>query len=105
MIKITKVFYPHIVKQYDTVDQIVSENNYTDYVAILKNSLTNAGVDISDASNFQEALTEDKFEGVTTFVYPDESTRDTVVADIESQLSSFNCAQPIFEEEITDHLF
>ena len=40
MIKMTKLFYPHVVKQYDNLDQLISENNYSDYQAILKNSLT-----------------------------------------------------------------
>lgn len=105
MIKMTKLFYPHVVKQYDNLDQLISENNYSDYQAILKNSLTNAGLDISDSAVFQEALTDDKFEGIATVVYPDQATRDTVVAEVESNSASFSGACPIFEEEVTTHLF
>ena len=33
MYKHTVIFYPHIVKQYETIDQFVSENGYDDYIA------------------------------------------------------------------------
>ncbi|OUU21136.1 MAG: hypothetical protein CBB97_16670 [Candidatus Endolissoclinum sp. TMED37] len=105
MIKMTKLFYPHVVKQYDTLDQLISENNYSDYQAILKNSLTNAGMDVSDSAVYQEALTDDKFEAIATIVYPDQATRDSAVAEVESNSASFSGACPIFEEEVTTHLF
>lgn len=105
MIKMTKLFYPHVVKQYDNLDQLISENNYSDYQAILKNSLTNQGMDISDSSVYQEALTDDKFEAIATIVYPDQATRDAAVAEVQSNSESFTGACPIFEEEVTTHLF
>ena len=40
MIKETKLFYPHIVKQYDNVGQMISDNNYTSYYDMMKQVLT-----------------------------------------------------------------
>ena len=101
MIKMTKLFYPHVVKHYDSLDQLISENNYSDYQSILKNSLTNQGMDISDTSVYQEALTDDKFEAIATIVYPDQATIDAAVAEVQSNSEGFTGACPIFEEEVT----
>ena len=70
MIKETKLFYPHIVKQYDDVNQMISDNNYTSYYNMMRQVLTDAGIDIANNTVYQEALTEDKFEGIITVIYP-----------------------------------
>ena len=105
MIKETRLFYPHIVKQYDNLGQMISENNYTPYYDMIKQLLNDVGVDTSNSAQYQEALTEDKFEAVVTVVYPD---NDSVIAydtAIASQMENFSNPQPIFEEVVTDHLF
>ena len=105
MIKETRLFYPHIVKQYDNIGQMISENNYTPYYDMIKQLLNDVGVDTSNSAQYQESLTEDKFEAVVTVVYPD---NDSVIAydtAIASQMENFSNPQPIFEEAVTDHLF
>lgn len=105
MIKETKLFYPHIVKQYDNVGQMISDNNYTSYYDMMKQVLTNAGIDCTDSSVYQESLTDDKFEGIVTVVYPDADAISAVETAIQSNMESFTNPQPIFEEIVTDHLF
>ena len=105
MIKETKLFYPHIVKQYDNLGQMISDNNYTSYYDMVKQVLVDAGIDTSDNTVYQEALTDDKFEGVVTVVYPDADAITAVESALQSNMESFSNPQPIFEEVVTDHLF
>ena len=105
MIKETRLFYPHIVKQYDNIGQMISENNYTPYYDMIKQLLNDVGVDTSNSAQYQEALTEDKFEAVVTVVYPDNDSVTAYDTAIASQMENFSNPQPIFEEVITDHLF
>ena len=105
MIKETKLFYPHIVKQYDNLGQMISDNNYTSYYDMVKQVLVDAGIDTSDNTVYQESLTDDKFEGVVTVVYPDADSITAVESALQSNMESFTNPQPIFEEVVTDHLF
>lgn len=105
MIKETKLFYPHIVKQYDNLGQMISDNNYTSYYDMVKQVLVDAGIDTSDNAVYQESLTDDKFEGVVTVVYPDADAITAVESALQSNMESFSNPQPIFEEVVTDHLF
>lgn len=105
MIKETKLFYPHIVKQYDNLGQMISDNNYTSYYDMVKQVLVDAGIDTSDNAVYQESLTEDKFEGIVTVVYPDADAITAVESALQSNMESFSNPQPIFEEVVTDHLF
>jgi len=105
MIKETKLFYPHIVKQYDNLGQMISDNNYTSYYDMVKQVLVDAGIDTSDNTVYQESLTDDKFEGVVTVVYPDADSITAVESALQSNMESFSNPQPIFEEVVTDHLF
>lgn len=105
MIKETKLFYPHIVKQYDNLGQMISDNNYTSYYDMVKQVLVDAGIDTSDNTVYQESLTDDKFEGVVTVVYPDADAITAVESALQSNMESFSNPQPIFEEVVTDHLF
>jgi len=105
MIKETKLFYPHIVKQYDDVNQMISDNNYTSYYNMMRQVFTDAGIDIANNTVYQEALTEDKFEGIITVIYPDTDAVTAIETAIQSNMESFSNPQPIFEEVVTDHLF
>ena len=105
MIKETKLFYPHIVKQYDNLGQMISDNNYTSYYDMVKQVLVDAGIDTSDNAVYQESLTDDKFEGIVTVVYPDADAITAVETALQSNMESFSNPQPIFEEVVTDHLF
>ena len=100
MIKRTKVFYPHIVKQYDSVEQFVSENGYADFAAALKAEITSAGVDVTDASRYAEALSDDGFEAIATVVFNDQAHYDSYLAIVTEQTAR----APIFEEESEAHL-
>lgn len=103
MLKISKTFYPHIVKKYDTVEQMITENGYDDFTSLNETALTNVGIDITDPTKFQKALTEDGYEGRVTIVYEDEATRTSVMNSLASSLESVK--SPIFEEETENHLF
>ena len=105
MIKETKVFYPHIVKQYDDNAQLISENNYDSYYNLMRTILSDNGIDLNDATKYKEELTTDKFEGMVTVVYPNNETMTAIETDIGSQMSAFTDSQPIFEEFSDNHLF
>jgi hypothetical protein len=102
MIKRTKVFYPHIVKQYDSVEQFVSENGYADFAAALKAEITSVGIDVTDSSRYVEALSDDGFEAVATVVFADQAEYDTYLAGVAEEHSGIKT--PIFEEESEEHL-
>ena len=102
MIKRTKVFYPHIVKQYDSVEQFVSENGYADFAAALKAEITSAGVDVTDASRYAEALSDDGFEVKATIVFADQAEYDAYLAGVAEEHPDVRA--PIFEENVEDHL-
>ena len=38
-IKRTKIYYPHIVKEYASVEEFVTENNYTEFYDNQKSTL------------------------------------------------------------------
>ena len=102
MIKRTKVYYPHIVKQYDSVEQFVSENGYADFYAALKAEITSAGIDDTDASRYAEALSDDGFEAVATVVFADQAEYDAYLAGVADEKTGIKT--PIFEEESEEHL-
>ena len=105
MIKETKVFYPHIVKQYDDNAQLISENNYDTYYSLMRTILSDNGIDLTDNTKYKEDLTTDKFEGTITIVYQNNETMTAIETAIGSQMSSFSDSQPIFEEFSDNHLF
>lgn len=101
MIKRTKVFYPHIVKQYDTVDQFIAENGYADFYAAVRAEIEAVGIQLTDATRYSEALTEDGFEAKATIVFADEAEYNAYVAGCGTHDS---LRTPIFEENVEDHL-
>ena len=54
---------------------------------------------------YTESLTDDKFEGIVTVVYPDADAITAVESALQSNMESFSNPKPIFEEVVTDHLF
>ena len=72
---------------------------------MMKQVLVDAGIDTSDNAVYQESLTDDKFEGIVTVVYPDADAITAVESALQSNMESFSNPQPIFEEVVTDHLF
>ena len=82
---------------------MISDNNYTSYYDMVKQVLVDAGIDTSDNTVYQESLTDDKFEGVVTVVYPDADAITAVESALQSNMDLFSNPQPIFEEVVTDH--
>jgi len=103
-IKTTKVFYPHIVKEYDSVEQFVSENDYTAYYTAMRQGLVDFGIDINDPSKYLESLTEDSFEAVLTLVFTDQAEMDSYLEIAASRNEAESHRSPIFDEEIDTHL-
>ena len=102
MIKRTKVFYPHIVKQYDSVDQFVSDNGYADFYAAVRAEVAAAGVSLTDASRYAEALSDDGFEAKATIVFADQAEYDAYLAGVATEHAGIRT--PIFEENVEEHL-
>lgn len=101
MIKLSKVFYPHIVKKYDTVEQYVSENNYELFEQATLEHLANHGIDTNDSAQYVQQLSEDGFEVMVTVVFQDSSVFDAFMeVDPAADLNR----RPIFEEEVDTHL-
>lgn len=99
--KRTKILYPHIVKEYDSIDQFISENEYQDFYAAVRSEIAAAGIDLSDEAQYKESLSDDGFEVVATIVFPDEATWNTYVEGCEEHPS---LRKPIFEENTEDHI-
>lgn len=100
MLKKTQVFYPHIVKQYESVNDFITENGYDEYYAMKKQNLVDNGIDHTDSTRYQEAITADGFEASVTVTYDDEAQYQAVIA------GTYEADKlPIFEEDSTDHLF
>jgi hypothetical protein len=102
-IKITTVFYPHIVKEYSTVSQIVTENGYDDFYAWHRN-LVSQYVDITSEAVYKEGLTEDSFEGVTTVVFPTQEAFNSYEVAAEADSGQAELKQPIYSEASDTHL-
>ena len=100
MYKHTTIFYPHIVKQYETIEQLVSENGYDDYWNAKLEELAQLGFDTADASSVYLGLSEDGFEGVSTVVFASQADWDSKQS-ITHERDYSNMKKPIFEEEFT----
>lgn len=101
-IKNTKIFYPHVVKEYASVEQFITENDYTEYHDALKATLVAAGIDISDETKYKETLSADSFEAVATIVFPSQEARDEYLASFGAPDAALRT--PIFVEETEDHI-
>jgi hypothetical protein len=101
-IKSTKIFYPHIVKEYASVEEFITENNYTEFYNEQKATLVTAGIDINDDTKYKENLSEDSFEAILTVVFASQEARDAYVAAAGEPDPSNR--QPIFIEETDDHI-
>jgi hypothetical protein len=99
--KRTKVAYPHIVKEYNSIEQFISENEYDSYYEAVRSEISAAGIDLSNEAEYKEALSEDSFEVIATVVFPDEATWNAYVASCEQHPG---LRKPIFEENIEDHI-
>lgn len=102
-IKITKVFYPHIVKEYADIASLITENGYDDFYAQGRAILSNH-IAIDDESVYREATTEDGFEGVYTIVFETQEAYDAYFAEA-SALYETELKHPIYDELVDTHLF
>ena len=107
MYKHTTIFYPHIVKQYETIEQLVSENGYDDYWNAKLEELAALGFDKTDTTKVYLGLSEDGFEGVSTVVFASKTEWDSKQSFTEGKTYD-SMKKPIFEEEFvgesTEHL-
>lgn len=97
MYKHTTIFYPHIVKQYESVDAFVSENGYEEFRDANDVMLSEMGFDPADETKVKRALTDDGFEVVITLVYDSEAhfnEKQPIAND-----HHFEMKKPIFEEQ------
>jgi glutaredoxin 2 len=107
MYKHTIIFYPHIVKQYDSIAQFITDNGYEDYVESKRSEIVTFGFDLNDTSRYIESLSEDGFEGKTTVVFDSEEHYNLCIDLVRGNASNIS-RKPIFEEEFlgesTEHL-
>jgi len=101
-IKRTKIYYPHIVKEYASVEEFVTENNYTEFYDNQKSTLVSAGIDVSDDTKYKEILSEDSFEVIVTAVFPSQEVRDEYLVTLEEVKPSLR--KPIFVELTDEHI-
>ena len=107
MYKHTVIFYPHIVKQYESVEQFIAENGYEEFAASRHEEIGIFGFDINDTSRYVESLSDDGFEGKTTVVFDSEEHYNHCIGLITGREVNVS-KKPIFEEhflgESTEHL-
>jgi hypothetical protein len=107
MYKHTTIYYPHIVKQYESIEQFVADNGYDDYYAKKMEELQAIGIDRNNAEEFKWGLSEDGFEAKVTITFASvaewESKQEIITNRVYNDMK-----KPIFEEEFlgqsTEHL-
>ncbi|MDC1446368.1 hypothetical protein N8344_00185 [bacterium] len=106
-IKFSTVFYPHIVKEYTSTEQLIAENGYEEFYAAA-NEIQARYLDITDPSVYQEAISEDGFEAICTVYFEDDAVYEAYHADMSVIVTGIK--QPIYREHHPDmddeiHLF
>lgn len=106
-IKFSTVFYPHIVKEYTSIEQFTTENGYEEFYAAAI-EIQARYLDITDPSVYQEAISEDGFEGICTVYIEDDAVYEAYHADMADIATGIK--QPIYRENHLDtddeiHLF
>lgn len=107
MYKHTTIYYPHVVKQYESIEQFVADNGYEDYFAKKMEELAQLGFDATDASKVHLGLSEDGFEAKVTVTFASvaewEASQEIII-----NIQYSDMKKPIFEEEFlgdsTEHL-
>lgn len=106
-IKFSTVFYPHIVKEYTSTEQLIADNGYEEFYAAA-NEIQARYLDITDPSVYQEAISEDGFEAICTVYFEDDAVYEAYHADMS--VIALGIKQPIYREHHPDmddeiHLF
>lgn len=106
-IKFSTVFYPHIVKEYTSIEQIIADNGYEEFYAAA-NEIQLRYIDITDPSVYQEAISEDGFEAICTTYFEDDAVYEAYNAAMA--VIAPGVKQPIYRENHPDindeiHLF
>lgn len=106
-IKISTVFYPHIVKEYTSVEQFYTENGYEEFYSST-NEIQDRHIDRSDSTIYQEGISEDGFEAIVTVSFASSEEYEAYHADLQANIS--DSKQPIYREDHSDvnddiHLF
>lgn len=107
-IKISSVFYPHIVREYATVEEFREVNGYEEYYAAA-NLIQDRHIDRSDSNVYQESISDDGFEAIVTILFEDEAACEAYHAEMES-IYDFSAKMPLhidkhMENNDTIHLF
>lgn len=109
-IKISTVFYPHIVKEYTSVEQFYTENGYEEFYSSI-NEVQDRHIDRSDTTIYQESISEDGFEAIVTVSFANNADYEAYNADLQANEANVaNAKQPIYREDHSDandeiHLF
>lgn len=106
-IKFSTVFYPHIVKEYTSVEQFRTDNGYDEYYTAA-NEIQARHIDITDTTIYQEAISEDGFEAIVTVFFENDAAYEAYHADMTAITPGMK--QPIYKEDFQDaddeiHLF
>ena len=97
MYKHTTIYYPHVVKQYDSLAQFITENGYDEYETARKEELTIMGLDVTDPAVYAESLSDDGFEAVSTIVFASEEDYLAKLELVSGRIYAMK--KPIFEED------
>ena len=102
MIKETTILYG-ITKEYDSVDAFFTENGLAEYRTQMQADFASAGLDITDDTKVQSALTSDSSGVKITVAYADQAEQDAFIAI--SLAADVPDTLPLVEELSSDHLF
>jgi len=106
-IKFSTVFYPHIVKEYTSIEQFRTENGYNEFYTTA-HEIQARHIDVTDTSVYQEAISEDGFEAIVTVFFESDAAYEAYNADMIAFAP--DAKQPIYKEDFQDendeiHLF
>ena len=102
MIKETTILYG-IDKEYDSVDAFFTENGLAGYRTQMQANFASAGLDITDDTKIQNALSGDSRSVKVTIAYDDQVEQDAFIAI--SLAADVPDTLPLVEEIVSDHLF
>lgn len=108
MYRKTFLVYPTTLKQQTTVENFISDSEFTSFRGIIVTSLSAIGVSDSDTSRYVEALSHDNYYMKFTINFDSEEQHESWVTEFDSGLDSRNIDDmpfiPFFEEVVDDHL-
>ena len=95
--KFTRIFYPPVIKIYETKEQLISESGNTNYETALLGLVGDAQFNVV---NYEYKLTTDKTALVTTVEFASQEDMNNFKSYVSENFSAFPMS-----DEITEHLF